>query len=338
MEMTKIEKIWINLESDSSNHSGLLYKRYSAEVLPDVFVALKSPEIFRCIALRLSSTLNFDVKPWNKFRDIKIERILDKHKKNKQFLLITLLSNEHKDIFSTLCEDLINKIADVTDESSLVKNLIKRLEKWHFLFEKVRRQGLSQEAQRGLYGELFFLRKFLNKSEGEEHCINSWRGTEKAVQDFQYSDWAVETKTTSGKNHQKIMIANERQLDTSLVPNIYLIHLSLEVRENHGETLNHIVEELSEILSESPAAQSMFKLKLLEAGYFIQNHDEYKEIGYSIRQENIYRITDDFPRIIENMIPPGVGDVRYSLILSTNDSWIIDEKQLFDQISGLSND
>jgi hypothetical protein len=57
MEMTKIENIWVGLESDTSNHSGLLYKRYSAEVLPDVFVALKAPEKLRCIAFRISSHL-----------------------------------------------------------------------------------------------------------------------------------------------------------------------------------------------------------------------------------------------------------------------------------------
>lgn len=336
--MRKIEEIWQELESDTSLRSGLLYKRYSGKIVPDVYVALKAPERLRCIAAHLSNSFEFDTRAWNKFRDIKIERLPDEKNKNKQFLVVMLLSNQHKDVFSTLCEDLLQKIADVTEESSLVQELITRLEKWHLLFEKLGRQGLSDEAQRGLYGELFFLRKFLKKSTVAEYCINSWRGAEKAVQDFQYSDWAVETKTTSGKNQQKLQIASERQLDTSLVPKIYLTHLSLEVRENHGETLNDIVEELSDILSQSPAALSVFKLKLLEAGYFSHHYDEYEETGYSIRQENTYRITDDFPRITESMIPAGVGDVRYSLIISANESWLIDEKQLFDQITGINDD
>lgn len=336
--MTKIEQIWQELESDTSLHSGLLYKRYSGKVLPDVYVALKAPERLRCIAAHISSLFEFDTKTWNKFRDIKIQRLPDEKNKNKQFLLVLLLSNQHKDVFTTLCEDLIQKIADVKEEKSLVQELITRLEKWHLLFEKLGRQGLSPEAQRGLYGELFFLRKFLSESTDAEYCINSWRGSAKTVQDFQYSDWAVEIKTTSGKNQQKLQIASERQLDTSLVPNIYLIHLSLEVRENHGETLNDIAEELSEILSESPAALSVFKLKLLEAGYFSHHHDEYEEMGYSIRQENIYRVIDEFPRITESMIPAGVGDVRYSLIISANESWLMDEKQLLDQIIGVKDD
>lgn len=336
--MTKIEHIWQELESDTTLQSGLLYKRYSSKIVPDVYVALKAPEKLRCIAAHLSSSFEFDTKAWNKFRDIKIQRQPDDKNRNMQFLVVMLLSNQHKDVFSTLCEDLILKVADVREENSLVQELITRLEKWHLLFEKLGRQGLSDEAQRGLYGELFFLRKFLNKSADAEYCINSWRGAEKAVQDFQYSDWAVETKTTSGKNQQKLQIASERQLDTSLVPNIFLIHISLEVRENHGETLNDIVAEISEILSSSPAALSAFKLKLLEAGYFSHHHDEYEEKGYSIRQESIYRITDDFPKITENMIPAGVGDVRYSLIVSANESWVTEENKLFDQIISVKDD
>lgn len=336
--MTKIENIWIDLETDKTNPSGLLYKRYSVDVLPDVYIALKSPEKLRCIAARLSSSLEFNTKKWNKFRDIKIERIPDRKNKDKQFLLLILLSRQHKDVFSTLCEDLINKVSDINDEKILVQELIVRLDKWHLLFEKLGLQGLSNEAQRGLFGELFFLRKFLRKSTDAEYCINSWRGAEKAVQDFQYSDWAVETKTTSGKNQQKLQIASERQLDTSLVPNIYLTHISLEVRENHGETLNDIVEELSNLLSQNPAALNVFKLKLMEAGYFSHHYKEYEETGYSIRQENIYRITDDFPRITEAMIPDGVGDVRYTLIISANESWLINEKQLFNQIIGVKDD
>ena len=111
--MTKIENIWTGLESESSSHSGLLYKRYSTEVLPDVYIALRSPEKLRCIAVSLSSSLKFDAKTWNKFRDIKIQRIPDQNNKDKQFLLIILLSSHHKDVFSTLCEDLILKIPDL---------------------------------------------------------------------------------------------------------------------------------------------------------------------------------------------------------------------------------
>ena len=215
--MTKIENIWLGLESDNFNHSGLLYKRYSAEVLPDVFIALKAPENLRCIAFRLSIGFSFDENQWNKLKDIKIETLPDDRDKTKKFLLILLLNKQHKDIFSTLCEDLIFGVSQVITEQTLVEKLLERLAKWQSLFEKVGKQGLSDEAQRGLYGEIYFLRFFLNNTSDKNYCLKSWLGPEKSIQDFQYSNWAVEVKTTHGNNHQKIHITSERQLDDSII-------------------------------------------------------------------------------------------------------------------------
>lgn len=330
--MKKIDAIWQELEAHQPLEGGLLYKRLSGAVIPDVFVAVKQPEKLRCIAAHLSVSNELQLRNFDTLRDIKVEILPDNKRSDKYFLLILLLNNQHRDIFSILGEDLIERIAAITNEAELIKALLLRLEKWRLLFEKAGQQGLSDQSQRALYGELFFLRKFLQNVPDPDYCINSWKGPEKAVQDFQFADWAVEVKTTQGKNHQKIHISSERQLDTSLIPKIFLVHYSLEVRSNYGETLNDLIDDLLTILSEYPAASNTFRLQLLEAGYFEIHRQLYAETGYSIRQDNIYAITDDFPKITEAGIPPGVGDVRYSLILSTPDTWSLSEHDLFESI------
>lgn len=330
--MTKIENIWVGLESEVSNHSGLLYKRYSAEVLPDVFIALKAPEKLRCIAFRISAAFPFDESQWNKLKDIKIETLPDERDKSKKFLLILLLNKQHKDIFSTLCEDLIFGVSDVSTEQTLVEKLLERLAKWQSLFEKVGKQGLSDEAQRGLYGEIYFLRFFLTNNSDKNYCVKSWLGPEKSIQDFQYSNWAVEVKTTHGNNHQKIHITSERQLDDSIIEKIFLFHLSLDVRVGNGESLNILIDEVSELLNDYTMASNLFKLKLLESGYYDIHKPLYDERGYTIRQENIYRVTGNFPRITENQIPIGVGDVRYSIVLSESEEWRINYQTLLGEL------
>ena len=332
MEMTKIEKIWVSLEGDTSGHSGLLYKRYSAEVLPDVFIALKSPEKLRCIAFRISAFFPFDENQWNKLKDIKIETLTDERDKTKKFLLILLLNKQHKDIFSTLCEDLIFGVSEVTTEQALVEKLLERLAKWQSLFEKIGKQGLSDEAQRGLYGEIYFLRFFLNNTTDKNYCLKSWLGPEKSIQDFQYSNWAVEVKTTHGNNHQKIHITSERQLDDTIIEKIFLFHLSLDVRVGNGESLNILIDEVSELLNENTIALNLFKLKLLESGYYDNHKPLYDEMGYTIRQENLYRVIGNFPRLTENQIPIGVGDVRYSIVLSESEEWRINHEILLGEI------
>lgn len=329
----KIDTIWEELEKDESFQTGLLYKRYSAKVKPDVFVALKAPEKLRCISFRISSSFNFDIDQLNKFREIKLEVLNDAKDLNKQFLLILLLNAQHKDIFSTLCQDLVCGVSEIIDENILIDHLAERLIKWQSLFEKLGPQGLSDNAQRGLFGELYFLRKYLSNSSDSAKCINNWMGPEKAIQDFQYSNWAVEVKTTHGKNHQKIHISSERQLDDSIITNIFLFHLSLDIRMDYGETLNFIIEDIIKMISENSLATNQFKFKLIESGYFDIHKKLYNDIGYTIRHENIYSVIGDFPRITEKEIPIGVGDVKYSIILSESESWKINEYNLFNHIS-----
>lgn len=330
--MMKIEALWNDLESDKSLKAGLLYKRISNQIKSDIYAAIKAPEKFRCIAIRLNTSFDPDISTNDKFKDIKIETFIEEKYPDKRFLIILLLNNQYKDIFITLCEDLINRVADITDEAQLFKELIFRLEKWQSLFEKLGKQGLSEEAQRGLFGELYFLRKFLNYSTNYIYCINLWKGPEKAVQDFQHSDWALEVKTTHGKKHQKIYIANERQLDTNIVPIIYLYHLSLDIRENSGETLNSVVDDVIKIVKDNYSAFNNFKLKLLDAGYFDIHNHIYSNIGYSIRQQRIFQVIENFPRITESQILGGVGDVRYSIVLADEVPWKVSEKELFNKI------
>lgn len=329
----KIEAIWDELENDNTFKTGLLYKRFSAKVKPNVFVALKAPERLRCISFVISSSFNFNADHWNKLRDIKLEISPDERNPNRQFLLFLLLNRQHKDIFTTLCQDMIYEVSEISDENALIEKLIHRLAKWQSLFEKLGRQGLSDEAQRGLFGELYFLRKYLSKSTGHVHCIKTWTGPENSVQDFQFSNWAVEVKTTHGKNHQKIYINSERQLDDSVIPTIILYHLSLDIREGNGETLNSLIENIYAVLKEDFVATNLFKMKLMEYGYFDIHKNLYDDNGYTIRQENVYSVCGYFPRITEKQIPKGVGDVRYSIVLTESESWRIDENDLFKQIS-----
>jgi hypothetical protein len=93
------------------------------------------------------------------------------------------------------------------------------------------------------------------------------------------------------------------------------------------------------LIKGNPSALSVFRLKLIEAGYFDQHKKYYEDTGYTIRQKNIYKVTEDFPKITENMIPAGVGDVRYSVVVSVNDKWVIEEEKLIYRINkAIKND
>jgi hypothetical protein len=321
---TKIDKIWEDLEKKGPTTNGLVFRRYSPEILPDVYIAVDYPSKNRCLFINLKKTKSVNISSFSELRDIKIGVVDFNSGVLINLLIIELNNPQHKDIFSVLCEDLIGSIMNVSNEKTLVKGLLNQFEKWKSLFESAGSQGLSPEGQRGLFGELYFLRKILS---GKDlfSIINSWTGPEKQIHDFQIGNCSVEVKTTHGNNHQRIQISSERQLDASHIENLFLFHLSLDSRHLDGETLNQMVDSVSMLLDSDSSALNKFNSKLLAAGYFNHHRELYNDTGYLIRQENYYKVEHDFPRIEELDVRQGVGDVKYSIIVSGCKDYLISE-------------
>lgn len=328
----RINEIWNELENDKSLSVGLLLRRYAASVLSDVYVALRKPEKLRCIAIRVRVEKPPNLSEYIHLKDIHLEVVPDEKDSTKLFLVILLSRQGYNDVFAILCEDLINGIGGVTDNDKLLKELLNRLGKWKSLFDKAALNGLSPEEQRGLFGELYFLRKWISRASDIQECIQAWLGPEKELRDFQLRNWAIEVKTSHGNNHQKVHINSERQLDTSSVSNLLLYHLSLETQPRNGEGLNQIVNSIIELLDADIIAQIQFRSKLLLGGYFFHHIPLYEDAGYRIRQETFYCIRDTFPRIEEKDIRNGIGDVKYSIILSEQTDYLISEPSVFELI------
>jgi hypothetical protein len=312
----KIKQIWDDLANDKSLISGLLFRRYSGAVKPNVYVALQHPEKFLCVYVAISKTTEVNISNFSNLQEIQVDIFTSPNEVDKNILIFKLLNFEHKDIFSVLCEDLIASISEETNEKKIIREVLNRFEKWKSLFSKIGLQGLKPEEQRGLFGELYFLRKFLKVNSDFLAVINTWTGTEKQIRDFQSGSWAVEVKTTHGNNHQKVHISSERQLDTTNLETLFLYHISLEQQQNSGETLNDIVYSVIDTLRAEIIALNKFKSKIYEVGYFELQRNLYETIGYHIRQDEFYKVEKDFPRIEENDLRIGVGDVKYSIILS----------------------
>lgn len=329
----KIKQIWDDLTNDKSFANGLLFRRFSSEVKPDVYVALQHPENFLCVYIAISKTTEVIITNFSNLQEIQVDLFASPNEANKNILIFKLLNFEHKDIFAVLCEDMIANIADETNEKKIIREVLNRFEKWKSLFNKISLQGLKLEEQRGLFGELYFLRKFLQTNNDFLSVISTWTGTEKQIRDFQSGSWAVEVKTTHGNNHQKVHISSERQLDTTNLEVLFLYHISLEQQQNSGESLNDIVDSVTDILRADAIALNKFKSKIYEVGYFDLQRKLYETIGYHIRQDLFYKVENDFPRIEENDIRTGVGDVKYTIIISQCTPFQISETKVFDTVT-----
>ena len=80
---------------------------------------------------------------------------------------------------------------------------------------------------------------------------------------------------------------------------------------------------------------SIFNSKLFEAGYLEKHELFYQDRYYKIRSENFYYVKGKFPRIKESELRKGIIDVKYSIILSLCDEYLVSENQLFNLIKSL---
>jgi len=330
--MERIKQIWTQLETSSSEMPGLFKLRCSDTSACDVFLGIKFPEAHRMLIIKAPLEIGKKFNFRYEFRGLKFDKVYDTEDSNFLLLNLVLVDIQYKDVFDTLVSDVLAAIINESDIKIILKNYSNRLIKWQSLFERFKPQGLSPEEQRGLYGELFFLRKFLQTNSDLQNILCSWVGPEKQIRDFQNADWGIEVKTSHGNNHQKVHISSERQLDTSNLENLFLYHLSLEASQQSGETLNEIVDSVIALLNSDFIALNQFRNKLIEVGFLDHHRQLYTDIGYFIRHDVFYKVANSFPRIEESDIRDGVGDVKYSIVISQCSDYMITEDEVFKTI------
>ena len=96
-----------------------------------------------------------------------------------------LLDSNQRDIFQTLCRDIISAAAQVESEAEAVSAALMRTWRWHHLLRGGRGTLLSPEEQRGLLGELFVLERLLLPRIDASSAVTAWRGPLGAPKDFE---------------------------------------------------------------------------------------------------------------------------------------------------------
>ncbi len=162
-----------------------------------------------------------------------------------------------------------------------------RLVKWQQFLDQYDPEGLSEEAQRGLFGELWFLRKYMIPLFGVSQAIDSWKGPDKNQQDFLINSYAVEVKTSISKLHQKIQIASEQQLDDIGLKALFLYHISLIISFGSGETLPDLVDSIKKNIDANSESAKKFEDSLINAGYINIHVDRYYRTSYLIRSHQV---------------------------------------------------
>ena len=323
--------LWAVMEA--RNDMGIAKLLYDPSLPYHIYATYASDERGYGISFTFPDSIRIDTAPFQNLKKLKVGIYSDGTLVDSKMLLIQLLAPAQRDTFSCLCERLIGTVKGVDSEESMIKNVISQLEKWRNLFDKAGSDGLSPAEQQGLYGELGFLKKLISKKVfPASEAIDYWVGVDAAQRDFMGNAWAVEVKTTATSNPQEVTINSERQLDETLFNNLYLYHCSVETTKQNGETLPDRINKLRRSLENEPAALSKFNEKLITAGYFDEDEALYTFRAYKLRDESIYRVEGDFPRIKECDLRSGIGNLTYNVVLSACTAYRQSETTVFSTI------
>lgn len=247
------------------------------------------------------------------------------------FLTVTQGDEEFGDLFETIIQNLVDYIR-ISDSEELFTTVYKVFERWKSFFKRGGFKKLTDEQQRGLFGELFLINQWIELNPGQPPLlINSWNGPTKGRIDFATQRSGIEIKTTLDRLSKTIRISNEKQLQTTdAVENIYLYVCYLELSKTHGTTLDELVEKVRERLySFSQGLVLKFDELLHDLGY---KAGEYGEIKINVTDEEAYKVRDDFPQIQVKALALGISHVSYNVDLSHCDSFRITVEDIYNLI------
>lgn len=214
-----------------------------------------------------------------------------------------------------------------------------------------REDVLSDEKQKGLFGELLFLRKLLiHASEVNVPAaiaFDCWKGFDRAKRDFSGPGVAVEVKTTSNVSrvHQ---IGSIAQLEPQGEEDVYVFSVGVKLDTSAPRKLPDVVTDVANLLKtfdDLSDAELQKKYEICLEKY-----------GYQMGRESLYRAGPGFlnvhlaPRMFNEIdlerirltsfkndsLPKMVLDVSYSLEMQAPELQKESEKAILDRLLGVS--
>ncbi len=319
--MSGLDDTWVQMEQQAANAAaaGTLSMRIAPDSALDLHVTLTAPANRRGLTLKVQA--GAIPKAVELPETSGLEHVVGPPSDDgRQTIVLRLKDASANDLFDALATDLVGHVVGAGSEAEAVQRWMGRVAQWRRIFA-LGRTGLSPNRQRGLYAELFVLRNHLIEAVGLESAIAGWEGP-LGGRDLQYPNASFEVKSSAATEPQAVRINSERQLDTVGCPRLYLVHLSLAVELGKGETLPALVESLRAHAAGTASALTL-EDRLFAAGYLPMHESRYRSTGYAIRREGFYEVRDGFPRILEGDLAPGIGNVRYDLVLDICEPYLV---------------
>lgn len=227
-------------------------------------------------------------------------------------LVLALKERSQTEVFETLCRDVVTAGEAGAKTGDILHRTIQRTRRWHHLLRGGHKAGLSIEEQRGLIGELAFLRKVALRL-GPEAAIESWMGPSGATKDFEFIGTCVEVKSRRVAAKPFVSISSAEQLADVDGCRVFLNVINVSsALSPEGLSLHDHVDMTKQLFAETVMAFDALEEALYLSGYDADN--EYDSRRWQLSEAKSYEVKDGFPRI-GVPLPFGVEMVKYALSL-----------------------
>ena len=323
--MKKIEELWEEMEAElasgSSAGAGSLTRLATPDSGQRLRVGVETPSKVRLLLFSADTAALPPRAAWPECRGL--ELLIDQGILGKSTLIVRLRDPRGKDVFTALAEDLAKKAVGGS-EADAARRVIAALARWQRFLASMGR-SLSDDARRGLWGELKILEDLLIPAVGIEGSVVAWKGPFGVPQDFQLSDVALEVKTRAAKSPAVVRISSERQLHPEPWEYLFLIQVAVDEQDGAGETLPERISKLRGMLHGHAAAE-IFEDALLEACWLDAEEEKHQSRGFLVREVEMFRVEGDFPRLTPPLLPQGIGGVVYNLSLDAVAAFVVPRK------------
>lgn len=284
--------------------------------IPDVIVyrALRPGSKLRCLLVRTDAPVRPDRQfpLWNGLGITHLPLTIANTPLGKYVVLEQTIPATEP-ICEAVLDSLCSALEGVSHAGQTVPVLVRELRVWAKFFENFGHDGLSVEAQRGLFGELLMLVRTLAPHAGMEVATRAWIGPTGAEHDFQHAAVGIEVKTSTSAG--TVRIASEGQLDDNGLNALYLAVLHLRSLASGGTTLPELVGEARALADTATGSTAELDHRLRQAGYLDAHAPKYED-GWAVQSTDIYRVAGDFPRLARSALPPAIEKVQFTLSLN----------------------
>lgn len=278
--------------------------------------------------------LKFEEKIGARFIVPKLHNIEIAVQPDKKTLIIMLKEKTALRQFRIFCEDCVDTIKkkSITAPDDILEALVTVVNKWVELFDDNKKKKLSKTSEIGLIGELLIMKQVMMTAISPTDSLLSWTGPKRHEQDFSFNSNLIEVKCQLASKDKAFMISSLEQLD-DISGQIFITHIGISpalVNSIGSFSLPSLVDEIINSFSGDKYTIETFLGYLELVGY--QHNGDVIFDNYVENFMNVFKLTDNFPKLTRNNIHKAIEKCSYRINASMLRDWEIPKTQLIKEI------